>query len=118
MTFQTNAAKASLRDTGNVFNIDPKFINRLSNSLGNTNYNFRDAYRNIKAFRDLVDNDTYNLEIIKNATKIEGFPRQSGLHAAGIIIDGEPLAKNLPTFLITGYALHNMKWVFLKNTDF
>lgn len=118
VTFQTNAAKASLRDTGNVFNIDPKFINRLSNSLGNTNYNFRDAYRNIKAFRDLVDNDTYNLEIIKNATKIEGFPRQSGLHAAGIIIDGEPLAKNLPTFFNNGLRVTQYEMGFLEEHGF
>lgn len=118
VTFQTNAAKASLRDVGTIFDIDPKFINRLSNSLGNTLYSFRDAYRNISAFRNLIDKDTYNLKIIKNATKIEGFPRQSGLHAAGIIIDGEPLAKNLPTFKNNDLRVTQYEMSFLEEHGF
>ncbi|MDY0214218.1 MAG: DNA polymerase III subunit alpha [Bacilli bacterium] len=118
VTFQTNAAKASLRDTGRIFQIDNKFIDRLSKSLGNNNYSLRDAYRNVPLFKSLIDADAYNLEIIKHAVKLEGFPRQSGLHAAGIIIDGDPLYLNLPTFFNNGLRVSEYEMGFLEDQGF
>ncbi|MFA5486302.1 MAG: DNA polymerase III subunit alpha [Bacilli bacterium] len=118
VTFQTNAAKASLRDAGRIFNIDLRFINRLSKSLGNTNYSLREAYKNIPRFKNLIDSDRYNLEIIRHAVKLEGFPRQSGLHAAGIIIDSEPLYLNLPTFFNNDIRVTEYEMGFLEDQGF
>lgn len=118
VTFQTNAAKASLRDTGRIFNIDLKFINRLSNSLGTIPYSLRDAYKKVPLFKTLIDADRYNLEIIKNAVKLEGFPRQSGMHAAGIIIDGAPLYLNLPTFINNDMRVTQYEMGFLEEQGF
>ena len=43
-----------------------------------------------------MDSDTYYLSIIRLASKIEGLPRQSGLHAAGVILNETPLEDVLP----------------------
>ena len=118
VTFQTNAAKASLRDAGRIYNIDLKFINRLSQSLGTTTYSLREAYKLVPAFKTLIDADGYNLEIIRQAVKLEGFPRQSGLHAAGIIIDGEPLSKSLPTFMNNGMRVTQYEMAYLEEQGF
>ena len=118
VTFQTNAAKASLRDAGRIFNIDNKFINRLSKSLGNNNFSLRDAYRHVPHFKSLIDSDAYNLEIIRHAVKLEGFPRQSGLHAAGIIIDHDPLYLNLPTFFHNDLRVTEYEMGFLEEQGF
>lgn len=119
VTFQTNAAKASLRDAGRIYNIDLKFINRLSQSLGPTStYSLREAYKLVPAFKALIDSDAYNLEIIRQAVKLEGFPRQSGLHAAGIIIDGEPLSYSLPTFNNNGMRVTQYEMAFLEEQGF
>lgn len=118
ITFQTNAAKASLRDAGRIYNIDLKFINRLSQSLGTTTYSLREAYKLVPAFKTLIDADGYNLEIIRQAVKLEGFPRQSGLHAAGIIIDGEPLSKSLPTFMNNGMRVTQYEMAYLEEQGF
>lgn len=118
VTFQTNAAKASLRDAGRIFNIDLRFINRLSKSLGNANYSLREAYKNVPLFKNLIDSDRYNLEIIRHAVKLEGFPRQSGLHAAGIIIDSEPLYLNLPTSFTNDLRVTEYEMGFLEDQGF
>ncbi len=118
VTFQTNAAKASLRDTGRIFNIDNKFINILSKSLGNSLYSLRESYKKVPAFRKLIDADKFNLEIIKHAVKLEGFPRQSGMHAAGLIIDGKPLPESLPTFKHNDTRITQYEMGFLEAQGF
>lgn len=118
VTFQTNAAKASLRDAGRVLNIDQKYISLLSQSLGGVSYSLRDSYRKVSSFKKLVDTDSYNLEIIKKAVKLEGFPRQSGVHAAGLIIDREPLSLSLPTFNHNGMRVSEYEMAFLEQKGF
>jgi DNA polymerase-3 subunit alpha len=48
-------------------------------------------------FKKLIDSDKYYLEIVALASKIEGLPRQAGLHAAGVILNNEPLPEVMPT---------------------
>ena len=52
--------------------------------------------KKMNAFKKLVDSDPYYLEIVTLASKIEGLPRQSGMHAAGIVLNNEPLDDVLP----------------------
>lgn len=118
VTFQTNAAKASLRDVSRIFNITPRFVDRLSKALGNDNYSLREAYIKLPAFKKLIDEDSYNLKIVKEAIKLVGFPRQTGLHAAGIIIDSEPLVHNLATFYNNGIRISQYEMGFLEETGF
>ena len=61
----------------------------------NNNPSFKDAYKNSNEFRKIIENDHYK-KIASIAKKIEGFPRQKGLHAAGIIINDESLNLVLP----------------------
>lgn len=96
VTFQTIGAKQSLRDIGRVFSFSSSDIDLLSKSIQSNNISLRDAYKKIPAFRQLVDSDTYYLSIIRLASKIEGLPRQSGLHAAGVILNETPLEDVLP----------------------
>lgn len=73
VTFQTNAARASIRDVGRIYNVDLKHINLLTKSLGQTALDLRDSYRKIKSFKTLVDSDPFYLEIVSLASKIR-FP--------------------------------------------
>ena len=43
------------------------------------------------------EKNEYYKELIHLASKLEGLPRQSSLHAAGIIINNTPLSQSLPT---------------------
>ncbi len=94
ITFQTIGPKQAIRDVGRIFNFNTTDINILCKSIGN-NTSFKDAYLNSSSFKKLIENEHYK-KIASLARKIEGFPRQKGLHAAGIIINDEPLYKSLP----------------------
>lgn len=94
-TFQTIQAKQALRDIGRIYDIPTRHIDLLSKSITDK-VSLREAYKNIPTFRQLVDSDRYFLEIVSMASKIEGLPRQAGLHAAGVLLNNEPLDKVLP----------------------
>lgn len=94
ITFQTFGARAAIRDIGRVFSIHPRDISSLTSAIGKAS-SLKDAYRKNIEFRELCD-DSYYLEIVRLAKKIEGLPRQSGMHAAGIIVNDENLLNSLP----------------------
>ena len=94
-TFQTIQAKQALRDIGRIYDIPTRHIDLLSKSITDK-VTLRDAYKNIATFRQLVDSDKYFLEIVSMASKIEGLPRQAGLHAAGVLLNNLPLDEVLP----------------------
>ena len=93
--FQTIQAKQSLRDIGRIYNISNDFIEMLSKSITDK-MTLREAYKKLPTFRNLVDSDKYFLEIVSLASKIEFLPRQSGLHAAGIVLNNGPLDEVVP----------------------
>ena len=104
VTFQTIQAKQSLRDIGRVYGYANNHIDLLSKRLTKDKLTLREAYKTLEEFKQLVDSDAYFLEIVSLASKIEGLIRQSGLHAAGIILNNSPLENALP--ILTDFSDH------------
>ena len=96
ITFSTILAKQSLRDIGRIYNFKTHDIDLLSSRLINPKLSLRQSYKTSKVFKDIVDSDSYYLNIVSLASKIENLPRQSGLHAAGIILNNTPIEFSLP----------------------
>lgn len=111
VTFQTIGAKQAVRDIGRVFKIDQFEINYLSKALGSFATSFANSYRTNPTFKQLLDKEPNYLNIVKLASKIEGVIRQSSLHAAGVILNNEPIENVLPVLkdqdnnLITQYEM-------------
>ncbi len=95
ITEQTMKGRAAIRDIGRVYGYEPRQIDLLAKSIDN-DMSLRENYRRNARFRKIVDSDRYYLQIVSLAAKIEGLPRQSGLHAAGVIINDKPLEECLP----------------------
>ena len=95
ITEQTMKGRAAIRDIGRVYSYEPRQIDLLAKSIDNE-MSLRDNYRHNARFRRIVDSDRYYLQIVSLASKIEGLPRQSGLHAAGVILNDTPLEECLP----------------------
>ncbi len=98
VTYQTIAAKQSVRDVGRIYNYNERDINLICSRLIGRNYSLSDSYRKLAPFKSLIDSDKYYLEIISLASKIENLPRQTGLHAAGIVLNNSPMEKSMPIF--------------------
>nr|MCR5505595.1 DNA polymerase III subunit alpha [Bacilli bacterium] len=96
VTFQTIMAKQSLRDIGRVYDIPTRHIDLLTKRLTNQKLDLRGSYKTLPEFKKLVDSDKYFLEIVSLASKIENLPRQSGMHAAGIILNNFSLDGAIP----------------------
>ena len=99
VTFQTIQAKQSLRDIGRVYGFPTNHIDLLSKRISKHDISLREAYKTLPEFKSLVDSDSYFLQIVSLASKIEGLIRQSGLHAAGIILNNSPLENALPVLV-------------------
>ncbi len=95
VTMQTMGAKQSLRDVGRVYNYETREIDMISKTIRGQ-ASFAESYRKNKQFKDLVDSDKYYLEIIHLAAMIEGLPRQTSLHAAGVVLNDKPLPSAIP----------------------
>lgn len=96
ITFQKLGVKGALREASRIYNFDLRYVEALLQSINSENETLADNYRNNKAFRSLVDSDSYYLKIVRKARIIETLVRNSGIHAAGIIIDADDLPEYIP----------------------
>ena len=96
IAFQTIGAKQAIRDVGRVFHYNLKDIDELSKAIPVTSkIDLETCAATIPAFKNLISDDK-NKELYERAKLIEGFPRQKGLHAAGVIINDKSLLNTLP----------------------
>ena len=99
MAVQTIGAKQALNEVGRIFNYDKRDIElftKLIKDERDDKLSLREIYKTNAGFKKLVDDDKYYLQIVTLAKKIEGMPRQSSLHAVGIVLNAEPLDNVIP----------------------
>ncbi|GGE76972.1 DNA polymerase III subunit alpha [Priestia taiwanensis] len=92
ITFGTLAAKAAIRDVARVMGMAPKEIDFFSKKIpGRLGITLREAYEDSASFRSYVHEKPLHERIYDIARRIEGIPRHTSIHAAGIIISDKPL---------------------------
>jgi DNA polymerase-3 subunit alpha len=97
ITFGTMAARGSIRDVGRALNMpygEVDFIaKKIPMTLGMT---INTALEVNKELKDLYDSDIKVNKLINLAMKVEGLPRHSSTHAAGVLISKEEVTKYVP----------------------
>ncbi|MGB1248930.1 MAG: DNA polymerase III subunit alpha, partial [Chitinophagales bacterium] len=115
ITYGSMAAKSSLRDVGRVLDVPladvgqicKQFPDHLSASLGKVLKDGgldeklkgkmnADQINAAEAFRKLADGKDNVARMIKEAKKLEGSIRNTGVHACGVIITPDDITKYLP----------------------
>lgn len=110
ITFGTLAAKAAVKDVGRVFNqpfsevdkitkLMPKLMghNHIGHLLGfEKPKKPDDPNPYIPELKEMYDTDPMVKRILDMAMEVEGMPRQTGMHAAGVIICRDPIADHIP----------------------
>ncbi|CBH40398.1 DNA polymerase III subunit alpha [Mycoplasmopsis agalactiae] len=99
-TFQTMGTKQAIRDVGRMLDIPLSDVNRISKSIN--------AFANYSSIEEeFAKNLTFNKEVsslkdyekfINHVSKLQGLPRQYGIHAAGLIISDKDLNEYVPVF--------------------
>lgn len=95
VTFQRIKSKMAIRDVGRILKIDLKIINNICKLI---TMDFDDdligAIDNIKGLKQFADSYPMLFQI---SSKLIGCPRQTGLHAAGIVLSDVKLSEIVPT---------------------
>jgi DNA polymerase-3 subunit alpha len=97
ITFGTMAARGAIRDVGRALDMsygEVDFVaKKIPMTLGMT---ITSALEVNKELKDLYDSDTKVNKLINLALKVEGLPRHSSTHAAGVLISKEEVTRYVP----------------------
>lgn len=120
-TFQRLKAKMAIRDVGRVLKIPLPTINKISKEFPNDlEDNFLDYVESNQILKLEKNNNPLLFEI---ANKIIGFPRQIGIHAAGIVLSKNKLVETIPIQLgvnkeiVTQYSMEYLEELGLIKMD-
>lgn len=94
LTFGTIGARMAIRDVGAVFDIDAKLVDKVARMIPmKPGITIEKSFEENPLLKDLYDSNNTVKELIDKAKLIEGLIRQTGIHAAGIIIADKPLVE-------------------------
>lgn len=94
ITYGTLQAKQAIRDVAKILNINNFIINDLLKDI-NPQQTISDNLANIKV-KIKVNTNRDLKKCLKIAMALEGLPRHTSIHAAGIVISEEPLLDKIP----------------------
>ncbi|MET0370281.1 MAG: DNA polymerase III subunit alpha [Sphingobium sp.] len=103
ITFGKLKARAVLKDTGRVLQMSYGQVDRLAKLVPNHPTDPWTLERTLQKggiaeFRYEYENDPQVRRLIDYAMKLEGFPRHSSTHAAGVVIGDRPLQQLVPLY--------------------
>ncbi|KQM65969.1 DNA polymerase III subunit alpha [Sphingomonas sp. Leaf17] len=101
ITFGKLKARAVLKDTGRVLQMSYGQIDRLAKLVPNHPTDPWTLDRALNGVSDLAkeySNDNQVRKLLDLAMKLEGLPRHSSTHAAGVVIGDRPLAQLVPLY--------------------
>ena len=124
VTFGTMAAKAAIKDVARVMGIDISVANAVSRAIPNVlHISLKNALETSKDLKDMYVSDSEIKNLIDLAMELEGFPRHTSVHAAGVVIGDDYLSKYVPlhtsdTGLVTQYPMSALEKIGLLKMDF
>ncbi|MBS4194983.1 DNA polymerase III subunit alpha [Lederbergia citri] len=125
ITFGTFATRAAIRDTARVFGMNTREMDQLSRLIPSRfGSNLEQAFKESEGLKAFVNESDLNRKLYETALKIEGLPRHTSTHAAGIIISEKPLIDIIPiqggetgTYL-TQFPMEDLEEIGLLKMDF
>lgn len=98
VTFGTFGARQSLRDAGKVMGISERSTDVLAKLVPvKAKVTLKLCYQTQPRFRQLVDSENSYQNLFATACMIEGLPRHTSTHAAGVVMSLLPLESVVPT---------------------
>ncbi|MCL2695024.1 MAG: DNA polymerase III subunit alpha [Clostridiales bacterium] len=124
ITFGTMAAKAVIRDVGRALQVPYAEVDRLAKMIPNIlKITIEKALTISPELKALYDNDETTRKVIDLSQKLEGLPRHSSTHAAGVVISGAPLSAVVPLqcnddIITTQFTMNTLEELGLLKMDF
>ena len=124
VTFGTMAARGAVRDVGRALNMTYAETDAVAKAIPNElHMTLELALTKSPKLKEMYDGDAKVKKLIDTAMAIEGMPRNTSTHAAGVVItsrpvsDYVPLARNEDT-IVTQYTMTTIEELGLLKMDF
>ena len=125
ITFGTMAAKAAIKDVGRAMDIPYSDVDRIAKMIPTQlNITLDQAIEDSPQLREAMEKDGQIRELIQTAKKLEGMVRNSGVHAAGVVISPRPLTELVPLHktkndeIVTAFDMVAIEKLGLLKMDF
>nr|WP_027625207.1 DNA polymerase III subunit alpha [Clostridium lundense] len=126
ITFGTMAARACIRDVGRAMNYSYAEVDRIAKMIPtalNTTMTIDKALELNPELRKVYEDEERVEELIEVAKKLEGLPRHTSTHAAGVVIASQPLVNFVPLQknednIVTQFTMGTLEELGLLKMDF
>ncbi len=125
ITFGTMKAKLAIRDVGRALDIPYADVDKVAKLVPfDLKMTISRAIDLSSELRTLYETDPRIKELLDTSRALEGLPRHSSTHAAGVVITSEPIINYVPlqlnsdNFVITQYTKDTVEELGLLKMDF
>ena len=127
VTFGTMAARGSVRDVGRVLNMPYAEVDAIAKLIpsgpGALHITLEESLKLSKQLKDAYDGSPQVKKLIDTAMAIEGMPRNTSTHAAGVVITSRPVCDYVPLATndglpVTQYIMTTLEELGLLKMDF
>lgn len=126
ITFGTMKAKMAIKDVGRVLSIPLAKVNALSKLVPeDPGMTLKKALELDPELKGQYDSDPEVKRLLDLARTLEGSVRNTGVHAAGLIVSGDPITERIPVcvakdteFALTQFAMKPVESVGMLKIDF
>ncbi len=124
VTFGTMAARAVIRDVGRVMDLPYAFVDSIAKMVPKElNITLDKALQN-PDFKKAYDEDPQVKELVDTSKRLEGLPRHTSMHAAGVVISQKAIDEYVPLSLgsdgsvTTQFTMTTLEELGLLKMDF
>ena len=123
-TFGTMAARGAIRDVGRALNFTYAETDVVAKLVPNTlHITLREALNVSPKLKEMYDGDDRVKQLIDTAMSLEGMPRNTSTHAAGVVITADPVCSYVPLSrnddtIVTQYTMTTIEELGLLKMDF
>lgn len=124
ITFGTLAARAAIRDVGRALGMPYQDVDKVAKLIPTElHMTIEKALTISSELKALYDTDPKIYELIDTAKRVEGMPRHSSVHAAGVVIAPEPVTEFVPVAkpdesVVTQFTMTTLEELGLLKMDF
>ena len=124
VTFGTMAARGAIRDVGRAMNFTYAEADVVAKLVPSTlHITLDEALKVSSQLRGMYDSDERVRKLIDTARSIEGMPRNTSTHAAGVVITAQPVYDYVPLSrndetIVTQYPMTTLEELGLLKMDF
>ena len=123
-TFGTMAARGAIRDVGRALNFTYAETDVVAKLVPSTPHiTLKEALEVSPKLKEMYDGDDRVKKLIDTARSLEGMPRNTSTHAAGVVITANPVNTYLPLSrnddtIVTQYTMTTIEELGLLKMDF